>query len=115
MNSKANLKTCGVIFDIEKKEKRLAEIEQIIAKEGFWDNPDETKSILKKRTSLSGKIDDFYKLAEELEDNEVLLDLAIEESDEDTLQEASQQLSAIENKIDALSLNVMLGIVGRGY
>jgi peptide chain release factor 2 len=108
MNSKANLKTCGVIFDIEEKEKRLAEIEQIISKEDFWDNPDETKSILKKRTSLSGKIDNFNKLAEELEENEILLDLAIEESDEDVLQEASQQLNEIEIKINTLSLNVML-------
>jgi peptide chain release factor 2 len=108
MNSKANLKTCGIIFDIEKNEKQLAEIEQIIAKEGFWDNPDETKAILKKRTSLSGKIDRYHKLAEELEESDVLLDLAVEESDEDALQEVSQQLGKIEKKINALSLNVML-------
>jgi len=86
----------------------LAEIEQIISKEGFWDNPEETKSILKERTSLSDKIDNFKKLAEELEENGVLLDLAIEESDEDALQEVTQQLGAIEYEINALSLNVML-------
>ena len=86
----------------------MAEIEQIISKEGFWDNPEETKSILKERTSLSDKIDNFKKLAEELEENGVLLDLAIEESDEDALQEVTQQLGAIENEINALSLNVML-------
>ena len=108
MSLKSNSKTCGVIFDIDKKENRLAEIEQIISKEGFWDNPEETKSILKERTSLSDKIDNFKKLAEELEENEVLLDLAIEESDEDALQEVTQQLGAIENEINALSLNVML-------
>ena len=43
-----------------------------------------------------------------MEENEVLLDLAIEESDEDALQEVSQQLGAIENKINTLLLNVML-------
>ncbi|UCE55280.1 MAG: peptide chain release factor 2 [Desulfobacterales bacterium] len=96
------------IFDIKGKEKRLEEIEQIIAKEGFWDNPEETKSILKERTSLSSKIDSFKKLAEELEENEVLLDLSIEESDEDALQEVSQHAKTLEDKIDRLSLALML-------
>ena len=108
MSLNPNSRTCGVIFDIDEKEKRLAEIEHIIAKEGFWDNPEDTKSILKERTVLSDKIEDFKKLAEDLEETEVLLDLAIEEADEDALQEVSQQLGAIEKKINILSLNVML-------
>jgi hypothetical protein len=32
---------CG-INPVEGKEKRLAEIEDQISKDGFWDNPDET-------------------------------------------------------------------------
>jgi peptide chain release factor 2 len=102
------LKTCGTIFDIDGKKNRLAEIEKIIAKEGFWDSPEETKTILKERTSLSGKIDSFEKLEKEFEENEILLDLAIEESDEDALHEVSQQVGTLEKKIDTLALNVML-------
>jgi peptide chain release factor 2 len=80
----------------------------IIAKEGFWDKPEDTKSILKERTSLSGKIDSFEKLEKELEENEILLELAIEESDEEALQEVIQQIIRLEKKSDALTLNVML-------
>jgi len=86
----------------------LAEIEKIIAKEGFWDNPEDTKSILKERRSLSGKIDNFEKLEKELEENEILLDLAIEESDQEALEEVNQQLSKLEKKSDGLTLDVML-------
>ena len=102
------MKTCVAIFDIDGKKNRLAEIEKIIAKEGFWDSPEETKTILKERTSLSGKIGSFEKLEKELEENEILLDLAIEESDEDALHEVSQQVGTLEEKIDTLALNVML-------
>jgi len=50
-------------------EKRLAEIEPILAKEGFWNKPDEAKTVLKERTSLSNRLERFRKLAAEVEDN----------------------------------------------
>ncbi|MGD8521949.1 MAG: peptide chain release factor 2 [Desulfobacterales bacterium] len=95
-------------LDIEGKEKKLEQIEQTIAKEGFWDNPEETKPILKERTSISSKVESFKKLANEVEESDILLDLAIEESDEEALQEVSQQVKKIEAKIDKLSLDLML-------
>ena len=102
------MKISGVIFDIEDNEKRLQEIEQQIAKEGFWDNPEETKSILKTRTSLSNKIEKFNKLANDLEENQILLDLAVEESDEEALAEVSQQIKDLNQRISGLSLELML-------
>ena len=102
------MKISEVIFDLDGKEKRLAEIEQHIAKDGFWDNPEETKPILKERTSLSNKIDKFSSLANDLEENQILLDLAVEESDEETLAEVSQHIGDLDQRIDSLSLEFML-------
>ena len=102
------MKISGVIFDIEDDQKRLQEIEQQIAKEGFWDNPEENKSILKKRSSLSNRIERYNKLANDLEENQILLDLAVEESDEETLAEVSQQISDLDQRIGNLSLELML-------
>ena len=86
----------------------MAEIEQIIARKDFWDQPEETKGILKERTVLSAKIDSYKKLVGKLEDTEILLDLAIEESDKEALNEASQEIDLIEKNIDNLSLDIML-------
>ena len=63
---------------------------------------------MKERTSLSAKIENFEKLEKELEENEILLDLAVEESDEEALQEVSQQIGALEKKSATLTLDVML-------
>ncbi len=63
---------------------------------------------MKERTSLSAKTENFEKLEKELEENEILLDLAIEESDEEALQEVSQQIGALEKKSANLTLDVML-------
>jgi len=46
-------------------------------------------------------------LYNDLEENEILLDLAIEESDTETLEEVSRQLKAIDERIKKLSLDLM--------
>ncbi len=102
------MKISEVIFDIEDDQKRLQEIEQQITKEGFWDNPEENKSILKKRSSLSNRIEKYSKLANDLEENQILLDLAVEESDDETLAEVSRQISDLDQRIGGLSLELML-------
>jgi len=86
----------------------LAEIERIIAKDGYWDNPEEAKPILKERMSISNKIDSFQKLWNDLEETLILLDLAVEESDEEALDEVTQQAKTLDDKINLLSLHLML-------
>ena len=57
---------------------------------------------------ISGKVVSFNQLYTDLEESQILLDLAIEESDADTIEEASQQIQAIEKKIKELSIDLML-------
>jgi peptide chain release factor 2 len=44
----------------------------------------------------------------DLEENQILLDLAVEESDADALEEVSQQTNALDKLIDQLSLDLLL-------
>jgi len=57
---------------------------------------------------ISNKIDRFKKLWGDLEENQILLELAVEESDAEVLAEASQQTKALDKLIDRLSLDLML-------
>ncbi len=102
------MKPSEVVFDLPGKEKRLAEIETLIAKEGFWNKPDEAKSVLKERTALSGHLDRFKRLNAELEDHQGLLEMALEESDEETLRDLAQQASGLKRQVDAFALELML-------
>jgi peptide chain release factor 2 len=63
---------------------------------------------LQKRSSLSSRIEKYNKLATDLEENQILLDLAVEESDQDALAEVSQQISELDQRIGNLSLELML-------
>jgi peptide chain release factor 2 len=57
---------------------------------------------------ISGKVASFNQLCTDLEESQILLDLAIEESDADTIKEVSQQIQAIDKKIKKLSIDLML-------
>ena len=58
--------------------------------------------------SISNKIDSFKKLCSDLEESQILLDLAVEESDEQALGEVTQQAITLDEKISQLSLDLML-------
>jgi peptide chain release factor 2 len=89
-------------------EKRLAEIEPILAKEGFWNKPEEAKTVLKERTSLSNRLERFRRLAAEVEDNQALLEMAVEESDEGTLRDLGRQATSLLDMVDRFALELML-------
>ncbi len=86
----------------------MQEIEAEIARDGFWDNPDGTTAILKERTLLSQRIDAFHGLERDLEDAGILLELAVEEVDDATLAEVSDQVGDLGRRMHQFSLNMML-------
>jgi len=84
------------------------EIEALTSKKEFWDEPEQTKIILKERTQIASKVDRWKKLSSDLEDNELMLELAYEESDADTEKEVAREIEKIEDRIKQFSLELML-------
>ncbi len=96
------------IFDLPALERRLQELESIIAGPGFWDTPEKTKPLLKERTDITAKMDCFQTLKQDIEDSDVLLEMALEESDAETLSDIEPQLKEIDARIEKFSLSLML-------
>lgn len=86
----------------------MQEIETIISRENFWDDPEAAKPFLKERTLISNQIEKIQELEKELEDCEVLVELAEEEDDPESLQEAAEQAIRLKKKVRTISLEIML-------
>ncbi|MDP2646906.1 MAG: peptide chain release factor 2 [Desulfobacterales bacterium] len=95
-------------LDLGTKEARLKEIEALLAKPGFWDNPENGKSLLQERTRLTLQLETFQNLQTSLEESGIWLDLALEESDSEGLADVSRQINVLDKKIKKLSLDLML-------
>jgi len=64
-----------------------------MSKEGFWDSPDQQPEILKERAVLSETLEKFKRLSGELEDVTILFDLALEEEDQQELDEIAESIA----------------------
>lgn len=58
---------------------------------------------------ISGKVEKYKDLFSELEECDILLDLALEESDTETIEEVSRQIHDIEGRINKFSIDLVLG------
>jgi len=58
---------------------------------------------------ISGKVERFKNLFSELEESEILLDLALEESDTETTEEVSRLVHDLEGRINNFSIALVLG------
>jgi len=75
---------------------------------GFWDDTRKAQATNRKRASIQQTIDRFEKLWRDTEDAKVLLDLGASENDEATIQEASLQIPALEQRVRDAELGRML-------
>ena len=103
-----NLNSCGAVFDLAAKEKRLAELEALVAKEGFWNKPDEAKVAFQERTAIGNRVERFKQLTRELEENQGLLEMAVAENDEGTLTDLSRQAENLYQRAQRFALELML-------
>ncbi len=79
-----------------------------MARQDFWDNPEFSRDVLKERSELNDIILSWRNLAGEIEDNELLFDMAVEEEDEVNLKEVQRKLKELQQKYRQMELWQML-------
>ncbi len=102
------MRSCGGIFDIEKKRNRLKELEAELGNLTDWANK-ETRGILKECSRLKNELAGWEDTEKELEDVEVLLSLSEQEDDRETLEEALRLCDVLEERAKKLKITGMLG------
>ncbi len=75
---------------------------------GFWDDPNASAPLLKERASLAATLEEFQRREQQLEDLEVLLDLAAEEDDVKALGEVHRDLAALERDFRNWELQLLM-------
>ena len=86
----------------------MAELDGIMLKPGFWDNPDAGKDILKERSALDEIMGTWQQLSGELEECELLMEMALEENDAESFNEVAQKTQTLRRDLRSLELRQML-------
>ena len=93
-------------------QKRLGELNDLMAAESFWNNREQAQKLIDEANSLRGKIEPLLKAEKQLEDFQVMVELGEaepEESQAKIQQELEQDLSKFFKELDSLELRVFLG------
>ncbi len=92
----------GGIFDFDTKNERLEEVIRELEDPAIWNNPEKAQVLGKERVLLEGIVLVIRDLELGLSDNQELLDMAIEEHDESSIQLISNEIANFEAKVEHL-------------
>lgn len=97
------------LFDIEKLENRLQELEAETVKEEFWQKDSkETGKILAEIKQIKNKIVQYRKTEQEIENLIELTELANLDNDEDVAKDIIKSTAKLENEVEKLELQTLL-------
>ncbi|MFS8628933.1 MAG: peptide chain release factor 2 [Limnochordales bacterium] len=102
------IREMGDYLEIEKKRAEAKQLEERMGSPDFWNDPETAKQISRRQKELQAEVEEWDKVEARRQDVEVLLELAVEADDEETLQEAAQQLAALEREVERLELATLL-------
>ena len=93
-------RTCGGVFDIIEKGKRIADLEARAADPTFWNDPETAQREMQTLAALREEVELWNRLAQRVEDAQALLDLLAEEKDEGMLAELETEVKVIAQELD---------------
>lgn len=97
----------GGIFDYEGKKERLTEVLRELEDPNIWNNPDQAQALGKERASLEAVVTTLDELSEGLADAGDLLEMAVEEGDEETVDSVVSDLEIYEKNVSGLEFRRM--------
>ena len=98
----------GIHFEIAKLKSQIEELEKESAKEGFWDDLENSQKVLQKTKQLKDKVAAFNALKGEWEDLSTLIELAIDEGDESLLPEIEESFNTLTKNLEKMRLDTLL-------
>ena len=99
---------CGGVFDLEGKQKRVAQLNQVTSKPDFWNDSDKAQAIFKEQSSLKDVIDSWEKHRSDLEEARFFLDVAKDEKSEEALNEAAAKVAEVAKSMAQTELTQLL-------
>ena len=98
----------GIHFEIAKLESQIEELEKESAKEGFWDDLENSQKVLQKTKQLKDKVAAFNAIKSEWDDLSTLIELAIDEDDESLLPEIEESFNTLTKNLEKMRLDTLL-------
>ena len=107
MTCASDLNRLGGIFDFDTRKEELEEINRELEQPDVWNNPENAQKLGQERARLEKIVLVLEELVNGLDDASELLEMAVEENDEDSVEAVQADLAELEKKVEELEFRRM--------
>ena len=105
--SAPGLKSCGGIFDLDGKQKRLREVETLLTDPNVWSDQKRAQELGKEKKSLDTTVTGLVAIDTTLRDARELFEMARAENDDATIVDVASEIAQLEKNIAELEFRRM--------
>ncbi|WP_307256895.1 peptide chain release factor 2 [Oikeobacillus pervagus] len=96
------------LFDLENKEARIAELDEVMLQPGFWDDQQAAQTVINEANGLKDLVNEYKDLLETQENLELTHELVKEEDDADLHAELDAELQELMKRLNDYELQLLL-------
>jgi peptide chain release factor 2 len=104
----ATLKTIEQVLDLGAMRAEIAELGEQVAAPDLWDDQDNAQRVTGRLSALNGELERFTQLHDRVEDLGLMVEMAQEEGDADSLAESEAELTRVTKAVEALEVRTLL-------
>ncbi|MGB1780449.1 MAG: peptide chain release factor 2, partial [Longimicrobiales bacterium] len=105
---RGKLRDLGGIFDLDTREERLTNLDEVMAAPHFWDDQDAARDVIEESNRLKGWIQPWTDLSGQADDLGALVELLEMEEDPDLEAELDAGLASLSAGVESMELRTML-------
>jgi peptide chain release factor 2 len=100
--------TIEQVLDLGKMRAEIAELGDQVAAPDLWDDQTNAQRVTGRLSALQGELDRFTSLQQRLDDVEMLIEMAQEEGDAESLADSERELARVTKAVDLLEVRTLL-------
>lgn len=107
-NLRATMLTVSQVTDLDRLAASIADLEEQASAPDLWDNVDHAQKVTSQLSRANSERDRIVGMGDRIDELEVLVELATEESDPAALAEAETELASLRKDVDQLEVRTLL-------
>ena len=104
----ATMHTIGQVLDLDKMREEIADLGDQVASPDLWDDQDNATRVTGRLSLIQGELDRFMALQSRIEDLALMIEMAQEEGDADTLADSERELARVRKSVESLEIRTLL-------
>jgi peptide chain release factor 2 len=104
----ATMRTIEQVLDVDSMRREIADLGEQVAAPDLWDDQANAQRVTGRLSALQNELERFTSLQRRLDDVAVLVELAQEEGDPETLREAETELHKLHKSVEQLEVRTLL-------